>query len=497
MIESLRESLEALHGEGDREYYLALSGQKDTLDIATILEKHAKLFAPESTEAVRLALMSAEGDEERRLRYLLAEQTWSSLDGVTARDTDAVTNAEGEATVPLPGGGSTSFRNAPTVLANEPDRRRRAEIARGIEEAIESVNPQREAAYWKLHEAVTDRGLGGYVSLFDSLTGINLRKHRDDMQRFLDETDDLYRETVGEWVRGEMGIPLEEAELHDLRYLIKLHPYRGLFPKERIVEMGIETARGMGLDPTAGGKIIIDIEERPKKDARAFCAWVRIPDEIYLVTLPAGGPYDIMVFLHEYGHAQHAAGIPSGWPVEFARIGDNSVTEAYAMTFDHLLLNPEWLRQIAGIDEPGPFIRAEGMTELIGLRRYAAKIAHEVALHEEGSSANLAAARERYASLHQRALGFPCSDSPYLSDVDPHFYCARYIRAWHLEAILSETLADQFGQAWFRSEGAGSFLRELWAMGQKEDAGEIARRLGAPGLDVAALVRRVKRPLEG
>ena len=36
MIDSLRESLDALHGEGDREYYLALSGQKDTLDIAAM-----------------------------------------------------------------------------------------------------------------------------------------------------------------------------------------------------------------------------------------------------------------------------------------------------------------------------------------------------------------------------------------------------------------------------------------------------------------------------
>jgi hypothetical protein len=495
MIESLRESLEALHGEGDREYYLALSGQKDTLDIATILERHASLFAPESIDAVRSALSSAEGDEERRLRYLLAEQIWASLDGVTARDTDAVTNAEGEATVPLPGGGSTSFRNAPTVRDNEPDRARRAEIGRGIEAAIEEVNPQREDAHRKLHEAVGAKGLGAYVPLFESLTGIDLRKHRDDMQRFLDETDDLYRETVGGWLRDEIGVPLEEAELNDLRYLVKLHPYRDLFPKERIVEMGVETVRGMGIDPTAGGKILIDIEERPKKDARAFCAWVRIPDEVYLVTLPAGGPYDIMVFLHEYGHAQHAASIPAGWPVEFARLGDNSVTEAYAMTFDHLLLNEAWLREIAGIEDPASFIRAEAVTELIGLRRYAAKIAHEVALHEEGAGADLAAARERYAELLRRAYGFPCPGAPYLFDVDPHFYCARYVRAWHLEAVLSETLLDRHGPAWFREKGAGEFLRGLWATGQKEDADEIARRLGAPGLDVSALIRRVTRPL--
>ena len=48
----------------------------------------------------------------------------------------------------------------------------------------------------------------------------------------------------------------------------------------------------MGIDPGAGGRIRYDIGEREGKRSRAFCAPVRVPDEVYLVMRPHGGQTD-------------------------------------------------------------------------------------------------------------------------------------------------------------------------------------------------------------
>ncbi len=76
----------------------------------------------------------------------------------------------------------------------------------------------------------------------------------------------------------------------------------------------------------------------------------------------------------------------------------------------------------------------------------------------------------------------------WLTDVDPFFYVARYLRAWALETHLRAGLRDRFGEAWFDEPGAGSFLRELWSAGQGADGGEgILDRLGGTSLDFGAV----------
>jgi hypothetical protein len=56
-----------------------------------------------------------------------------------------------------------------------------------------------------------------------------------------------------------------------------------------------------------------------------------------------GGPDDWHAFFHEAGHAEHFAHVSPDLPVEFKRLGDNSVTEGWAMLFEHLVDDPAWL----------------------------------------------------------------------------------------------------------------------------------------------------------
>ena len=76
----------------------------------------------------------------------------------------------------------------------------------------------------------------------------------------------------------------------------------------------------------------------------------------------------------------------------------------------------------------------------------------------------------------------------WLSDVDPFFYVARYLRAWALETHIRSALRERFGEAWFEEPEAGAFLRELWSAGQGAAGGEgILQRVGGSELDFGAV----------
>ena len=75
-------------------------------------------------------------------------------------------------------------------------------------------------------------------------------------------------------------------------------------------------------------------------------------------------------------------------------------------------------------------------------------------------------------------------------DVDPRFYAARYLRAWQLQALLTEALRERFDTDWYRNPRAGPWIvSELFAEGQRELADELAKRVTARALTFEPLVR--------
>ena len=106
--------------------------------------------------------------------------------------------------------------------------------------------------------------------------------------------------------------------------------------------------REMGIDPLAAGRITLDTGEREGSASRAFCSPVRVPDEVYLVLRPHGGQTDWTTFLHELGHALHFAYMRPDLAFEYRWLGDNSITEGYAMLFDHRMQDRRLVEAIHG-----------------------------------------------------------------------------------------------------------------------------------------------------
>jgi hypothetical protein len=172
------------------------------------------------------------------------------------------------------------------------------------------------------------------------------------------------------------------------------------------------------------------------------------------------------------------------------------VTEGYAMLLDHLMHDRGWLRRYAELSaaQLADYQRAAAFEELLLLRRYCAKLRYELELY--GGGVPWDALPDLYVESLGAALGARHHAADAFVDVDPRFYAARYLRAWQLQARLTEALRERFDDDWYRNPAAGPWLAaELWAEGQRLPAHLLVERLGAAPLDFAPLVRAAEARL--
>jgi hypothetical protein len=256
-----------------------------------------------------------------------------------------------------------------------------------------------------------------------------------------------------------------------------------LFGREDLLHAVTRWLGEWGFTPNAKGHIRIDDEDRPGKSSRPFVAAVRVPTEIRLVVQPLGGMDALGSLLHEMGHAQHLAHVSETAPVEFRRLADASVNEAFASLFERLLLSPEWLKRYLRQPTSGArdSARLAAFQALTVLRRHCAKLAYELSLSTKGASPDRA---DEYAEGQRRALFVDPHPGFFLYDVDPQLYSARYLRAWALETRLTAHLTERFNEDFWRNPTAGHWLKGLFARGGTDDAEALATEVSATALSI-------------
>jgi hypothetical protein len=210
-----------------------------------------------------------------------------------------------------------------------------------------------------------------------------------------------------------------------------------------------------------------------------------VPEEVHLVVPPIGGREDFATLLHEGGHAEHYGNTEAALPFEFRHLGDNAVTESFAFLLEGLTADPAWLREVLGIEDPDAAVSHARAARLLMLRRYSAKIAYEVEIH--GPGVELESMRSRYVELLSDRVGVAWPGETWLSDVDPGFYVACYLRAWALELSWRRALRERFGESWFRHPEAGEWLLALWGQGQRLGAEELLGETLGESLDFDGL----------
>lgn len=476
---------EALHQELGREYYLTGAGLKADPAFQSIYSRYQDLAGEEAVEAARasgepallewavdlLAARRAAECEEEQLRW---EQA-AMLDVAGRR-------------VP--------YLRAAIEVQNSAERPFRTALDRARAEAgRDGLGPLRRRRFAIERETAGRYGGGGdYPAVISRLSGIDLDALGREAGALLAETESLYDDALGRLVRRRLGVPVSDLERSDGAWLFRVDRFDGAFPPDALMSTAVGQMREMALDATEEGRVRFDTEEREAKQSRAFCVPVRVPDEIYLVLRPHGGHGDYRTFWHELGHAMHYGAVDRERPFHHRWLGDNSVTEGFAMLWDHLTLDPGWLARYSGLRDGGmvgvrDLVFELGVAELYLLRRYAAKLRYELELHR--GDYDRPDVGDRYAGHLTGATRFRFPEADALLDVDSGFYAARYLRAWQLEAMLARALTGRFDVDWYRNPRAGAFVRELMRRGQAEPAHRLAEAVTGRPLSFGAAVERL------
>jgi hypothetical protein len=499
-LSRLRRDGQAFSEEISREYYLAGAGLKPTADLQPIYQRYAAIMSEDSLALTLDAFRASAPDteERRQARLLLEWQAESQSSRALAPLDEREIAWESSAVIPLPNGTRLQFERAPIEMANSPDRDYRLAIENARAALVEAeLAPLRRERFQRERDIIEKLDLAdGYNATFELLSGVSLSQLRDACETFLRDTQAAWDETFPEFVRRVLRIEPREATRSDALALFRAREFDVFFPAAEMESRVHRQVSEMGIDPTAGGRVRLDTGERDGKRSRAFCAPVRVPEEVYLVLRPHGGQTDWSTFLHELGHALHFGYMRADHPFEYRWLGDNSVTESYAMLFDHHMQNGRWLTRYSDLraTHARDFLRAAGFEELHFLRRYCAKLVYETQLY--GGQIPWRSLPDLYVQLLSNATSFRYSAADAFVDVDPRYYSARYLRAWQLQALMSETLTERFDEDWWRNPRAGPWIvQSLFGEAQRELADELATRISGRQLSFAPLIREIEKLL--
>jgi len=485
-ISWLRRSAEEFLAELEMEEYLHYSGQQAEADASSVFARYPGLFSRATLEALRTHYAGIEDPwEKRQTAYLYTWVTETYVANQLTSLADQIANTESRATVEVDGE-SIGYRYAAVVLANEANRDRRRRLYRARLDTLErELNPLYDMYWRRAHQVALELGYSSYEDLFAEIKAMNHGVFYGEVQSFVQETNSLYQRQLDKLVRQRLGISLSDLEMSDVPYLFRAPEYDRYFSTERLLPTLHATLAGLGIDPLAQHRVHMDTEARPNKSPRAFCAPVRVPDEIYLCVMPHGGQDDYQALLHESGHAQHFAHVHPDQEFEYRCLGDNAVTEGFAFLFDHLPYNPLWLQQYLGYADAADYVRFGYISELFFIRRYVGKFVYELQLHRQNDG--LDGMAKAYSAALSDALMIEVPPEHYLADVDPGFYVGSYLRAWFLEAAMRMILQTEYSKAWFRNPGAGEWLRAAWSMGQKHNSPQLLLKLGGGKLNADPL----------
>ncbi|HET7046320.1 MAG TPA: hypothetical protein VFI37_15850 [Gaiellaceae bacterium] len=485
-LDAIREDADRFDAELMEEYYLHYAGLKATLELEPIYARHEALTRLETAQSLAGAV-----DGDRRARELWRFVSEGYLSSLTTGHAEQVARLEAELETTVDRE-TIPFRMLRPVVANEPDRDRR----RRIEEERyrlqdEHLNPVYLEAAQIEHDAVRRLDAPSYAELYRRF-GWDLDGLADQCRALLESTERLYEDAIDRLLRERLGLGLADAQPWDLPRLFRAPEWDAQFPADRMVPALEATLSELGVDLRAQENIHLDVEQRPAKTPRAFCAPIDIPGRVMLVIQPIGGLDDWRALFHEAGHAEHFGNTSPDLPMEWKRLGDVAITEGWAMLLQHLVDEPEWLNRRLDFPNPRAFA-AEGATNLLFfVRRYSAKLLYELEFHQSDDPTTQ---RQRYVELLGDALKIEPSGTNYLLDIDSGFYVTSYLRSWAFEAQLRDYLREELGRTWFARREAGSLLRELWALGQKPTADELLKDVTGAELQMSAVADRVREDL--
>ena len=456
----------------------------------SLYKANANLFTLENIKLVqRVENEEQIAVQKKRLRYFQRYLTTEYIAKEIAPLTDSSNNIEATAFVSLDGK-RILYRQVPALLANEKKQSRRAALYSAVDPVLDTLNiilTQVEQINQRL--ALT-LGYDSYNQMIEELKELPLQEFKKVTEDILAQTESTYTVLLGEIVRKQLKLDLGSFYRYDTAPLFRSQQFDKYFPSSRMMDVLNRTYTQLGIELDSQKNLRIDAEVREKKNPRAVCYAIGVPNDVRLSIKPIGGFDDYSALFHEMGHGQHYANTKEH-AFEFKYLGEPTVTECFAFLSEYLLANQAWLRLNTSMPTPAlkEFIRFQAFHRLYFIRRYSAKFLYELELHSGVSNP-----QTLYAELQSKAIGckkIPSDEKRYLTDIDAHYYSAGYLRAWFLEAQLNAKLTKDFGVNWFEHPQAGEYLQSLWANGDRLSGDEFVKQIGYERITPDALLANI------
>lgn len=478
--------------EREEELYQHGAGLHDELALGPIYERHASLFGRPNVDALR-RLLEDGGPETGHHRALLAAATDGFIERAIADLTDAIGTAEATAVV-VWRGESIPYRGLRNRISEISGRAERNGLYASYLEAEEALNPMRQERFDRIGVLARDLGYADYVELIRTTRGFDPDELASGVRAFLDESETPYFAALRRYL-ARIEIEQGDASLADLWFLMRGSGWDNWFDGRRMLKVLDSTLRGLGIELRDQPGATLDVEARPNKSPRPFVAVVNAPRDVRLVIQPRGGWDDYGAVLHEAGHLEHFLHVDPKLPLSLRELGDASVTEGYAMTFERLLVEPEWLVTEIGMpaEHAASFADFYSLYHLVTLRSLTARHLHELRMHRGGEEV---VHRATYAGLAGLLTGVREPEERYLL-IDDGMYAASYLRCFMLDAALTDYLIARHGDTWWRSAAAGETLKRAWNRGQEWTAEQVVAHLGYDSLDWRPVVRQIRAKLVG
>ena len=352
------------------------------------------------------------------------------------------------------------------------------------------MNPLRRERLQVHYDSTRAAGYENYSDFYYQMLGYERGVPAAQARTFRDETFPLYKELVTARCRELYGKDPADTPPWESKNVYWGKDFDAYFPKETFLDFTYDFFAGLGMDIRALPNVRVDDEDRPEKEPRAACWGFDAPFDTRVNLKPTGGVNDYEAAFHEFGHALHHAYTDADLPYEFRMLGSNELTETYAIFFEQMFNDRDFLREELGMPEKAVagFLRYKLLVDMAMARSTAFDVYYDEALHAGELDDPLA---YYVAEVDKQRLfpGYAVRDEGLYLTVDEGFYALYYMAAYYAAAQLRAVVVEKFGPKWYKDPAAGEFFKELFQQGDAWTLEEMLQQIGyAEGLNPDYLI---------
>jgi len=345
--------------------------------------------------------------------------------------------------------------------------------------SVHVMNPLRLERLAVHHEATRAMGYDSYTDFFYELLGYERGVPAAQAREFRDGTFPAYKELVTARCRRLYGKDPAETPPWQSKNIYWGKDFDPYFPEENFLEFTYSFFAGLGMDIRELPNVTVDDVDRPQKEPRAACWPFDVPRDVRVNLKPVGGADDYEAAFHEFGHALHGAYTDPDLPFEFRMLGSNELTETYAIFFEQMFHDRDFLLEGLGMppEVVDDFLRYKLLVDMGTARSIAFDVFYDEPLHAGELEDPLA-----YYDVEldkQRLLPkYPFRvEATYLS-IDEGFYALYYMAAFYGVAQLRAKVVERFGPRWYKDPAAGEFFVDLFRRGDAWTLPEMLKYIG-------------------